>query len=174
MLYLSNPLGNLQKFFFFTLTDVHYLQFPFFLLFLTILDGNICTTYFTPYKFIQCIIQKKMAWFSKESCLIKNINYYLMLFDSSGHCHGLGKWAGWLDFYYILAHLLFFLSPPFLPQLFSRLLAFLEARRKAQAPFLPMKDCSCFARCGPWALASASPRSFQKCRILDPSPDQLN
>lgn len=153
MLYLCIPLGNLQEYFFSLSNRCSLPATPIFLLFLTILDGNICTTYFIPYKFIQCIIQKIMAWFSKESCLIKNINYYRMLSNSFGNCHGLGKWAGWLDFHYIVEQLyhsssLILSFTSFLYQLFSRLLA--------------------------WTLASASPRSSQKCRILDLSPEQLN
>lgn len=61
MLYLPNPLGNLQKCFFFSLTDVRYLQLPLLVFNLMILDGNIFTTYFTPSEFIQHIIHKIMA-----------------------------------------------------------------------------------------------------------------
>lgn len=112
MLYLSNPLGNLQKyFFFFCLTDVHYLKLPFFLVLNNSWWKYLCHIFHTLQMYSVYNLEA-MAQFSKESCLIKNMSYYLMLFNKSENYHGSGKWAGWLDFYYNPTHLLFLLLPP--------------------------------------------------------------
>lgn len=113
-------LWEISKRIIFSLTDVHYLHLPLFVFNLTIPDGNICTTYFIPSTFIQCINQKIMTQFLKERYLIENINYYSGLLPSSGNCYGLGEWAGCFHFSYLLAHLSF-LPPPFSQQLLSRL-----------------------------------------------------
>lgn len=83
----TRPFGKSAEVFFFSPADVHHLQLPRFVFNLTILDGNIFTTYFTPSKFIQCTIEKIMTRFSKEGSVIKNINDHPMCFEnSSGNC----------------------------------------------------------------------------------------
>lgn len=75
--------GKPAEAFFFSPTDVHHSQLPRFVFNLTILDGNIFTTYFTPSRFIQCTIEKIMTQFSKEGSIIKNINDRPTLFENS-------------------------------------------------------------------------------------------